>query len=165
MSNDVNNVVYIGRFTADPLFTPARKDGTEDQKDRCWAIIASNPPTKHPNAKAAFMAVVAFGNRARIMAKYGKKGKGWGVIGSLNTRREELAEGGYKNYVEISVARNIMGADAKQQGAEEGAGETSAEGKKPDLKKVAQALVDLGYEPDKVEALLNSQEKRSDAPF
>lgn len=166
--SDINHAVIQGRFTKDPSWHPARQDGTEDPKDRCWAVIAVNPPTKNPKAKTSFIVVNAFGGRARVMAKYGKKGKVWGVVGSIKTSREELPDGSFKNYTEISVAQNIMGPDAKGvQGPMEAPAADSAPAEaKTVMERAASALADAGLSPEEVAGLLAKKEEQSgDAPF
>ena len=166
--SDINHVVIQGRFTKDPQWFPANEDGSESTSDRCWAVIAVNPPTKHPKAKTSFIVVNAFGGRARVMAKYGKKGKVWGVVGSIKTDRKELPEGGYKNYTEVSVAQNIMGPDAKGVTGEPAAVAAPAAAPSPDYEKAAQALADANFSAAEVAALIakkRESEQSGDAPF
>lgn len=173
MSGDINNVVFQGHMTADPKFFPVNGvDGEPHDKDRCWVVICANPPTKNPNAKPVFMPCNAFGRRAQIMAHYGKKGKGWGVVGSLKTRREELADGSYKNYTEISVAQNIMGADAKDKKLDEPVAEKQvAKSEEPldgTLDTAADHLASLGYDAADIAELVakkKAKEQSGDAPF
>ena len=170
MSGDINNVVFQGHLTADPKFFPVNADGTPHDNDRCWAVLAANPPTKK-DVPAVFMPINEFGARARVLAKYGKKGKGWGVIGSLKTRREELAEGSFKNYTEISVAQNIMGNDAKDKKLDEPAPEQEAQSDKSldgTLDAVADQLADLGFDAEDIAEMVakkQAKEQSGDAPF
>lgn len=110
-SSDVNFAIVSGRLSQNPHFYPAREDGVDDDKDRCWCVLASNPNTKK-DVEANFININCFGKSARLLRQYGKKGKGWTVVGPIRTRREQLPDGTYKNYVEIAVMFHYFGADA-----------------------------------------------------
>ena len=165
---DINSVVFMGRLTKDPQFYPAREDGEPDPKDRCWVVVAHNPPTKNEKVGPVYMPFNCFGNLARILAKHGKKGKEWGAEGALKTRNEVDADGKHTNYCEVMVRRHIMGADAKNTAPVEEPQEQPASEAKPDDAMAAYAakLVDAGVDPDDVPALVAKKKQESgDAPF
>ena len=167
-SPEFNHVMYMGRLTKNPQFYPVNDDGPEHDHDRCWAVIAYNPPTKSEKAVPVFMPINCFGRNARILAEFGKKGKGWGVEGALKTRSEVDADGKHTNYCEIMVRRHIMGNDAKNTApVEEPQEQPASEAKSDDaMAAYAAKLVDAGVDPDDVPALVAKKKQESgDAPF
>lgn len=104
-----NKVTLMGRLAAAPDYTKGKKaDGSDD---RCWARLAVNRPTKEDAAD--FIPICAWGKRARVLAKYGKKGKVIMVHGSLRTNTKLRPDGTHDNYTEVSVGEITLGPDAK----------------------------------------------------
>ena len=104
-----NTVTLMGRLAAAPIWTKGKKEDGSD--DRCWGRLAVNRPTK--DNMVDFFPICAWGPRARVLAKYGKKGKVIMVHGSLRTTSKVRPDGTRDNYTEVSVGEIILGPNAK----------------------------------------------------
>ena len=104
-----NTVTLAGRLAAAPMWTKGKKEDGSD--DRCWARLAVNRPTK--DKAVDFFPICAWGARARVLAKFGKKGKIILVHGTLRTTSKLRPDGTRDNYTEVSVGEIILGEDAK----------------------------------------------------
>jgi single-strand DNA-binding protein len=107
---DFNSSTILGRMVDDPILTVNKKpDGTESI--RCWARLAVNRPIYEGERKTDYIPITAFGKRADILSKYGKKGKEMLIRGSLRTNSKLRPDNTYDNYTEILVAEIILGND------------------------------------------------------
>lgn len=162
-----NYVNFAGHLTQAPIFTGVNEDGTPHKNDRCWCVLAHNPPTKK-KVDPVFMAIVAWGRNAELLRDHGSKGKGWGVEGRLKTRTKELADGTKYTYAEIVVSRHEMGLPSRKDKAAwakiiEGVQNAPAEEEaKPNLKDIMQRFADAGLTEDEVKALLSEAQSATD---
>lgn len=96
----VNNVVLVGRLTADiELRSYTRKDG--EQSFVAPFTVAVNRVGK--DAGADFINCSAFGKNAEFVAKYFHKGDWIAVQGSITTNTKTLDDGSKRTYTNVSA--------------------------------------------------------------
>lgn len=99
----LNNVVLIGRLTADP----ERKE-TASGTPYCQFTLAVDRPTKAEGEKsnADFIDCVAWRDQAESLVKYKGKGDPLAVVGSLETGSYDDSQGIRRRYARV-VCRQV----------------------------------------------------------
>jgi len=107
----MNKVSLLGRLTKDPelSYTPTNNTAL------CKFSLAVNKKAKEG---ADFFNIVAWGKTAEFCSKYFQKGKQIVLVGRLETRFWENAEG-KKQYATDIVAEEVFFADSKPSDASE----------------------------------------------
>ena len=91
----INNVVLLGRLTADPELKKTQSDLSV-----CSFTIA-NDTGSGEHKKTHFLPVVAWRGTAEFICKYFKKGQQIGIVGQLTMRKWEDKDGKSHNAYEV----------------------------------------------------------------
>jgi single-strand DNA-binding protein len=95
----INNVVLMGRLTADPEL---RKTGS-DISVLSFTIAVDKSYSKENKQEADFIDCVAWRGTAEFVSKYFKKGSMIALVGSMQTRSYEDKDGQKRKKTEILV--------------------------------------------------------------
>lgn len=108
----MNKAILMGRLTKDPELRMVK-----DSISVCSFTIAVDRKYKNANGvrEADFIPIVCWRATADFVAKYFKKGQRIAVVGSLQVRSWEDADG-KRNYITEVVADEVFFADSKQGG-------------------------------------------------
>lgn len=109
----MNKAILLGRLTRDPELTI-----TPSQVSVCKFTLAVDRRFKNAagERQADFIPVVAWRQQAEFAAKYFRKGSKMIVVGSIQTRNWDDAEG-KKHYATEVIADEIEFGESKQQSA------------------------------------------------
>lgn len=108
----LNNVVLMGRLTADPVLKV-----TTSGKDVCSFSIAVDRAYQKQGEtrKTDFINVVAWETGARFVSRYFKKGQLIAIVGSIQTHSYEDSQGN-KRYVFEILAKEVSFCGSKNEG-------------------------------------------------
>lgn len=108
----INNVVLLGRFTADPEL---RK--TPSDKSVCTFSIACERDFKFNNQKVVdYITCTAWNTTAEFVSKYFSKGSMIGITGNLYSRTFDTKEGHKRTVMEVNVL-NVYFCESKKKSA------------------------------------------------
>jgi single-strand DNA-binding protein len=101
----INQVILVGRLTADP-----EKQELKSDKTKVRFTLAVNRPYKDEqgNSVADFIPVVCWNGTAENVLKYCTKGFLVGVEGSLHARKYETESGAKRTTYEVSANRVVF---------------------------------------------------------
>lgn len=106
----LNNVVLIGRLTADPSLKYTQNGNAVS---RLTLAVERAYKDKEGNKVTDFIPIISWGKLAEIVAQYMKKGKMIAVTGSLEIR--SYTENEIKKYIAEIVADDIRFLDKKDE--------------------------------------------------
>ena len=108
----INNVILMGRLTADPALKT-----TTSGKEVCSFFIAVDRSSQKPGEtkKTDFINIVVWEAGARFVTRYFKKGQLIAVVGSMQTRSYEDKNGNKRTAFEI-LAREVSFCGSKAEG-------------------------------------------------
>ena len=107
----MNNVVLIGRLTADPELKHTQNDNAVTS----FSIAVDRPYQKAGEGKQVdFIDIVAWRGTAEFIFKYFKKGRKIAVQGTIQTRSYTDKEGNKRKAFEV-LAEKVDFADSKQE--------------------------------------------------
>lgn len=108
----MNNIAIVGRLTKD-VETGATNSGIEYA--RFNVAVQSEFKTADGERKADFFPCIAWRDTANNIAKYFKKGNPIGVVGSINSRTYERADGTSQVIWEINVKNfSFVGSSSEE---------------------------------------------------
>jgi single-stranded DNA-binding protein len=102
---DLNQCTLGGRLVDAVIFTKGKKEDGSD--DRAWGKLAVNREGK--DVPCDFFPFVAWGARARVLSKWGEKGRTVVLTGKLRTNNKKLPDNRYENYTELQVREVVLG--------------------------------------------------------
>ena len=107
----INNTVLIGRVTKD-----IELKQTQANKSVTQFVLAVNRQFKNANGEreADFINIVAWGKTAELLAQYAHKGSQIGVVGRIQTRNYENAQG-QRVYITEVIADNFQMLESRSQ--------------------------------------------------
>ena len=107
----INNTVLIGRVTKD-----IELKQTQANKSVTQFVLAVNRQFKKANGEreADFINIVAWGKTAELLAQYAHKGSQIGVVGRIQTRNYENAQG-QRVYITEVIADNFQMLESRSQ--------------------------------------------------
>lgn len=109
----MNKVILMGRLTKDP---EVRYTQTSNAMVTSFTLAVNRRFAKPGEERQAdFIQVVVWGKTAEFCSKYFKKGQQVGVIGRIQTRTYDDAQG-QKRYVTEVIAEEAYFADTKRDG-------------------------------------------------
>ena len=112
----MNKVILMGRLTKDP---EVRYTQTSNSMVASFTLAVNRRFTKPGEERQAdFLPIVAWSKTAEFCSKYFKKGQQVGVIGRIQTRTYDDAQG-QKRYITEVVAEETYFADTKRENGSE----------------------------------------------
>ena len=109
----MNKVILMGRLTKDP---EVRYTQTSNTMVASFTLAVNRRFTRQGEERQAdFLPIVAWGKSAEFCSKYFKKGQQVGVIGRVQTRSYDDAQG-QKRYITEVIAEETYFADSKRDG-------------------------------------------------
>ena len=109
----MNKVILMGRLTRDP---EVRYTQTNNTLVASFSLAVNRRFVRQgEERKADFINIVAWNQTAEFVSKYFKKGQQVGVIGRIQTRNYDDADG-KKVYVTEVVAEEVYFADSRRDG-------------------------------------------------
>jgi len=109
----MNKIILMGRLTKDP---EVRYTQTSNAMVSSFTLAVNRRFVRQGEERQAdFLPIVAWGKTAEFCSKYFKKGQQVGVIGRVQTRSYDDAQG-QKRYVTEVVAEEAYFADSKKDG-------------------------------------------------
>lgn len=113
----MNNVVLIGRLTADPEYkqTPSGVSVTSFS-----IAVDRNYIDKDGNRQTDFINIVAWRNTADFICRYFSKGRMIAIEGSIQTRKYEDKNGNKRTAFEVIANRVFFCGDKPAKGITEG---------------------------------------------
>ena len=107
----MNKVILMGRLTKDP---EVRYTQTNNTMVSSFTLAVNRRFAKQGEERQAdFLPIVAWNKQAEFCSKYFKKGQQVGVIGRVQTRSYDDAQG-QKRYITEVVAEEVYFADSKK---------------------------------------------------
>ena len=108
----MNKVILMGRLTKDPEI---RYTQTSNTMVASFNLAVNRRFVKEGQERQAdFISIVAWGKTAEFISKYFKKGQQVGIIGRIETRNYDDAQG-QKRYVTEVIAEEVYFADSKKE--------------------------------------------------
>ena len=124
---DGNFCMFVGRLAADVKFFP----GNGTVSDRAIGTLMVNRIAGRDGKKRAdAIPLVAWNDKAKVLADYTSKGKELTIRGEWRTKRRQLDDGKWENFHECLVQYISLGNDSNTQKvmkAVEGGGEVTAD--------------------------------------
>lgn len=109
----MNKVILMGRLTKDP---EVRYTQTTNTMVASFTLAVNRRFTRQGEERQAdFLPIVAWNKTAEFCSKYFKKGQQVGVIGRVQTRTYDDAQG-QKRYITEVIAEEVYFADSKRDG-------------------------------------------------
>ena len=109
----MNKVILMGRLTRDP---EVRYTQTNNTMVATFSLAVNRRFVRQGEERQAdFINIVAWGKTAEFCSKYFRKGQQVGVIGRIQTRTYDDAQG-QKRYITEVVAEEVYFADSKRDG-------------------------------------------------
>ena len=109
----MNKVILMGRLTKDP---EVRYTQTNNTMVATFTLAVNRRFTRQGEERQAdFLPIVAWSKQAEFCSKYFKKGQQVGIIGRVQTRSYDDAQG-QKRYITEVVAEETYFADSKKDG-------------------------------------------------
>lgn len=112
----MNKVILVGRLTKDPEIKVTQSD-----KSTCSFTLAVARPSKERTAD--FILCVAWEKTAELIARYLSKGSRVGIVGAIQTRNWEGADG-KRVYVTEVLVNQVEFIDTKKDASERASEET-----------------------------------------
>ena len=113
----MNKVILMGRLTKDP---EVRYTQTSNTMVASFTLAVNRRFVRQGEERQAdFLPIVAWGKSAEFCSKYFKKGQQVGVIGRIQTRSYDDAQG-QKRYITEVIAEETYFADSKRDGETSG---------------------------------------------
>jgi len=113
----MNKVILMGRLTKDP---EVRYTQTNNTLVASFTIAVNRRFTRQGEERQAdFLPIVAWSKLGEFCSKYFKKGQQVGIIGRIQTRSYDDAQG-QKRYITEVVAEEAYFADSKRDGEASG---------------------------------------------
>lgn len=122
----INNVVLMGRLTADPVM---KKTGAGTDVTSFGIAVQRARKNQNGERDSDFFNIVAFGKTAEMICKWFDKGQMIGIIGELRQRRWTDNDGNNRQAIDVIVNQvSFCGSAAKAEQAEpEGFAEVEAD--------------------------------------
>lgn len=114
-STTINEVILMGRLTADPELKQTQGGASVCQ----FTLAVNRQPDKSGEKKADFINVVAWSKTAEFISRYFTKGRLMIVNGSIRTRNYD-DKNGIKHYVTEVFADNVAFGDSKSGNSNSG---------------------------------------------
>lgn len=151
MNFNLNEMRLAGHLARDPQY----HEGSEGTDPRTTATLAVNRPGKDTGVDYFFL--VAWGDKAKVLAKYGKKGKGMYVSGSGRTRSTKREDGSWDNRFEVVLDKITLLDDPQEEKKEQEQQEEDPSSKSAIMEKVAELVTE-----QVINLLKNKGEKKED---
>ena len=108
----MNKVILMGRLTRDP---EVRYTQTSNAMVTSFTLAVNRRfVTQGQERQADFLPIVVWGKTAEFCSKYFKKGQQVGIIGRIQTRTYDDAQG-QKRYITEVIAEEAYFADSKRE--------------------------------------------------
>ena len=134
----INNIVLMGRLTADPVL----KTTQSGLSVTAFSIAVDRSGTDSDgNRRADFINIVAWRQTAEFVCKYFKKGQMIALTGELQSRQYNDRNGNKRTAYEV-VVRTVSFCGSKN---EQGTGETGAEGQQSARVPIGEDPIDHGF--------------------
>lgn len=119
----MNKTILLGRLTKD---VEVRYTQTTNTAVASFTIAVNRRFTKEGEQQADFINIVAWGKQAEFCSKYFKKGQQVVIVGRLQTRTFDDANG-QKHYITEVIAEETYFADSKKENTEIATENTTSE--------------------------------------
>ena len=107
----MNKVILMGRLTKDPEI---RYTAINEKMVASFSLAVNRRfVAQGQERQADFINIVAWSNTAQFVSKYFKKGQQVGIVGRIETRNYDDAQG-QKRYVTEVIAEEVYFADSKK---------------------------------------------------